>query len=1209
VPATIFIVGLVISAAVAVQRFRSDRMTVHTLVEANAADVATMLESFLSRTAYGLLGGRAMMEATGIRDRETFYTYVERRKLAKEFPGVFAFGFVEPVGNDEVEAYVARERAEGSADLKIHPTPPHDHGTLIVVRWAAPQSVNKSAIGLNILSEPRRAVAIRAAIDSGQPTMTAGVPLPQTRDGDLGSFVYVPIVRSGAEISASDPFVGFQGAWYAAFRYRDVLSACGRGREVAVMDRESGESWGPRADDVSNDAIQASREIEILGRSLQVTVWASPAQMSVISPMLYAAIMAAGAVVSAAAAMSVRGAERARADAELIVEARTAELRSVIDGVPFGLSLCDMNANVLMANRQFDTMQQHDAMTAWLEKSAGESGPCSAVFEADGRVLEARTTPSQGKVIVTVADVSALTSLAQVADRSRQVIDLATVGIVTKDTRGVITGWNREASGLFGYSASEAIGRPVTMLIPPDRMTEEDAIKEKILEGARLEPFETVRLHRSGTPIDVLVAVSPVCDDRGVVVGAAKFVVGIADVVEGRRKLVESRNLAEQSMRKAEQASAAKSVFLATMSHEIRTPLNAIIGLGHMLSKEHLNESQAGDVESIVASSQHLLELINNVLDFTKIEADELEIEHKIFRVSDVLGDIKAMFSKTAQAKNLTLAVDQVPLGFPAEQVGDAYRLRQVLVNLVGNAIKFTDAGGRVGVRVAGFQGHDGWTEHVMRIEVSDTGRGIAPSDLPNLFDRFSNIGGTESACLGGSGLGLSIVRRLVELMGGRVGVESTLGEGSTFVVEVPLGVVEGGTGTDGVPRRPLRVLLVEDSAADVAFFRHAAESFHWDVEVVGSGERFVERALAARNAPAAFDCIVLDVHLPGMSGLEALAVIRERCPEFATPVVVLATPGFIRPDPLLNMPLGVDVLHKPVDASSIQRVVMNSVSVASALAMQDGRSEGFCLRGRHVLVVDDSVLNLTVMKRLLEHEGAQVLVVDSGYEAIDAVSSVTNTFDVILMDMQMPKMGGAETARRIRSTPRGKDIPIVALTAGVTLQHRAEAEAAGMIGFLSKPIDPARIARDVLRFVADRPVSPVVEPTASAASDQTSSSPGDDTWPHVDGIDTTRAREMMLDDLDLFVTAARAFVGECVSTAPGIRRLVEADDCHEASRSAHKIKGQAGMLGAVTLFEAAASLEASLVAGERNEAMMKDFETALNELTSALQRLLLERG
>lgn len=507
--------------------------------------------------------------------------------------------------------------------------------------------------------------------------------------------------------------------------------------------------------------------------------------------------------------------------------------------------------------------------------------------------------------------------------------------------------------------------------------------------------------------------------------------------ISDRKKLETDLELART---RAEAANLAKSQFLAAMNHEIRTPLNVIVNSVHLLSQEDQRQPGRRDLSAVEAAAANLLTIVNDVLDFSKIEAGELTLDHRPFSLREVIADVAGLFSTQARAKNIDLLLPRNLQQLPDSLVGDASRLRQMIYNLVANAIKFTDHGQvRIGVASLGPEGKDGAMR--VRFEVSDSGIGISADKLDRLFKPFSQADLSTTRQYGGTGLGLSLVKRLAGMMGGTTGVDSEVGKGSRFWFDVVLLREDAGGESKVMPRAGdvLRLGYLCSNGHAEAAFRTACGVFGWQVRMVTDAQE-ARRALGDGGGDASIDCLVTSgVPAPGMPGA---VVVRQ--PDLAS---ATAAPELF------------DALNAAFFAAGRGPSYLLDRSEAHAGSLS-------WLAGSTIMLVDDSAMNVEVLAMILRQFGADVLECLSGAEAVDAMRTSPRAVDAILMDLQMPDMDGCAATVIIRDISGAEGVPVIALTAGATTTERERALASGMSDFATKPMKPLALMRIVRKHI-----------------------------------------------------------------------------------------------------------------------------------------------
>jgi PAS domain S-box-containing protein len=637
--------------------------------------------------------------------------------------------------------------------------------------------------------------------------------------------------------------------------------------------------------------------------------------------------------------------------------------------------------------------------------------------------------------------------------RFRTLYELSPIGIALITMEGRFVQANRTLETTLGYSSGELAGLTFWEISPPNSQREDVLQFDLLMREGRCGPYEKEFLHKDGRAVSVLVGGAVVHNQDG----SRKIWVVIQDISlrkEMERGLVEARQSAEDATR-------AKSAFLATMSHEIRTPMNGVIGMTSLLLESPLNEEQREFVQTIRTSGDTLLALINDILDFSKIESGRLDLEQAPFEISGAIEDALDLLAHQAAQKHLELAYI-VEDTVPHQIFGDVTRVRQILVNLVGNAVKFT-AKGEVLVSVTAKPSEEGRCE--IHVAVKDTGIGIPPDRLGRLFQPFSQVDSSTTRKFGGTGLGLAICRRLTQAMGGEMWVESVQGVGSTFNFTFVAGVhvrslseVASPSSSDLLVGK--RVLIVDDNATCRRILERHADVWGLKTTLTDSGRR----ALALLKSGTRFDAIILDMHMPDMDGKDTADAINGLGLVPAIPVVLSATLGLL---PKLKQANVAAVISKPIKPAALREALLRIVGKTSAEPPARSRippadtqklREASVLR---ILLAEDNPINQRVAGLVLKRLGYSCDTANNGLEVLDAIKRVA--YDVILMDCLMPELDGYDTARRIREQdirrPDGAPLHIIALTANAMEGDREKVIAAGMNDYLTKPLRSHELA------------------------------------------------------------------------------------------------------------------------------------------------------
>ena len=649
----------------------------------------------------------------------------------------------------------------------------------------------------------------------------------------------------------------------------------------------------------------------------------------------------------------------------------------------------------------------------------------------------------------------------------RAIFEESPFGIAVAGMDGRCVAANPALSVITGFSIDELLGRVILAEI----MHPEDAIAGwEMFRGMATGRYDHYTIeqrfvHKSGEARWVRLAMALVRDAEG----RPKSVIGMGEEITERKQAEEERKQFEAALEDARdvalRASLAKSEFLATMSHEIRTPMNGVIGMTGLLLDTELTPRQREYAEAVRRSGDALLAIINDILDFSKIEAGKIELELTTVDVREAVEDVVGLLAEQAQAKGLEMAAVVRP-DVPDGLLGDAGRIRQVLMNLVNNAIKFTQRGEVIVHARLSEQTADSTS---IRFEVADTGLGIAPDVVARLFQPFSQADVSMTREFGGTGLGLAICKRLVEQMGGQIGVDTELGQGSTFWFTVRLEGSSGSSATvdarsakDLVDVAGLRVLVVDDNATNRTILEEQLAPWGLSVTAVGDGPTALERMRQAAEQGQPYAVALLDRHMPSMDGLTLGRAISADASLASTSLVLLTSVG--EADRADVSAAGFQhVLTKPVRQSHLLNLLANTLGlrVSGRIVVPKpterpstpGVVEPGALTGPRVLVAEDTTINQLVARRMLERLGCQVDVASNGREVLEAIDR--SPYALVLMDVQMPEMDGFEATARIRQREEhsGRHTPIVAMTANALRGDRERAIAAGMDDYLAKPI------------------------------------------------------------------------------------------------------------------------------------------------------------
>ncbi len=825
----------------------------------------------------------------------------------------------------------------------------------------------------------------------------------------------------------------------------------------------------------------------------------------------------------------------------------------------------------------------------------------------DGGVVEVEVTSFMAQDeqrTVTITSFKDMTSQKQAEQQKKRqeatltsLINSISDLIFYKDRDGRYIGCNTAYAAMVGRPVEEILGLTSQDLFPPKSAAAMEARDCKTMQELRENSTELWNVTRDGQRVLYHTIVSPLWDEEG----RPQGVLGISRNITERRKHEEEIRRAKEN---AEGATRMKSDFLANMSHEIRTPMNAIIGLSHLVLKTELTARQRDYIAKVQTSGQHLLGVINDILDFSKVEAGKLDLENVDFELEKLLDNTGSLISDKCHAKGLELVFEVAP-DVPPNLVGDSLRIGQILLNYANNAVKFTEEG----EVIVSVQASEVTDKNVMlTFRVQDTGIGLTPEQMSRLFQSFSQADASTTRRFGGTGLGLAISKKLAELMGGEVGVESDFGKGSTFWFSARLGIGSAAR-RELLPNPDLRgrrALVVDDSEHARAVIVDMLQGMTFITNEVSSGSDAVEEVRRAATAGQPYDVVYLDWRMPGMDGMETARRIRSLGLS-STPMVLMVTAHGREEVMKEAESAGIEnVLVKPVNASILFDMTMvvlggrrTEPQPADKQAAADQRL--VALRGARILLVEDNDINQQVARELLEDAGFVVDVADNGEIAVAQVQKAT--YDLVFMDMQMPVMDGVTATREIRKLARFEHLPIVAMTANAMEQDRRKCMDSGMNDFLVKPIDPDNMWSLLTRWVRprrrDAAAAAVAQPTA-----QQQGASADGLPQGIPGLDTSLGLSRMMGKKTLYLAMLRRYAAGQQVAMHELRDALARGDTATAERLAHTTKAVSGNVGATQVQEQAAELEHALreaASPDERERLLAALEAPMSTLLAAL--------
>ena len=756
--------------------------------------------------------------------------------------------------------------------------------------------------------------------------------------------------------------------------------------------------------------------------------------------------------------------------------------------------------------------------------------------------------------------------------------------IVIHDLFGRIIDANLRASDEFGYSRDELLSLTTADLHPPEAHESwAGTFEAAIREGSVNTEVRFKRKSGDTFPAEVSSSVFEV--------GGQKLMQSIVRDITERKNLEREMEAAKEA---AEAASFAKTRYLANMSHEIRTPMNAIIGMTDIALKTDLDPQQRDYLEAVSASADALLSLINDILDTAKIEAGKLELEPIEFNVRDCVENSLRILILRAEEKNLTV-FSEIDDAAPEKMVGDAGRLRQVVVNLVSNAIKFTQEGGvSISVALDCMEADEAW----LRFEVKDTGIGISEEKQKLIFEAFAQADVSTTRQFGGTGLGLSISSQLVEMMGGRLEVESEVGKGSTFTFALPFETVTRPKAqpetADPGDLAGLSVLVVEPDTVERQALDAMLMSWRMNVINADDGQTALQELRQAVDSGAAYELVLLHADLPDMTGFDLATHIKESG-ELADTTLMMLTSGGQRGDAARCRELGIAAyLSRPTPPGIMQEAILEALTGAEtgptgALITRHSLREKKARQ--RVLFADDNPVNQKMTLIMLQAGGYESDVVGDGKAAVEAFKA--NQYDLILMDVQMPEMDGVEATRTIREleSADGNHTPIIALTAHAMKGDRERFLEAGMDGYLAKPFKAEQLYETIEAIVGSAPVPDAASPDETESSEAESSAKAEST-PEVQStpggtpdetsssdeisavLDVAEALSRVNGSRELLAEVGQVFLDDCPKVMQRIEEAIAAEDAEGVWQGAHRLKGSASALAAKSTWETAQRLE-----------------------------------
>ncbi|BCG26903.1 hypothetical protein TUM18999_50940 [Pseudomonas tohonis] len=1013
-------------------------------------EIAERLATRMSAYEMVLRGMSGLLVGSSDVQPDEWAKAADQLHLQDRYPGIQALAWSRFLRGDELNDYVGSTQADGRRDFRVFPPGPRDE--YLIVDYTSPLDWrNRRTLGFDMLSEPVRAQAIQSARESGDARLSGPVRLKQETEQDQqsGVLLYMPVYRPDAPVTTvEERREAFIGAVAGAFRLHDlvegILGNRGRLYRVGLSDVEAQVPLLAAADDGGPPPrFEERRQLQLFGRTWMMTLSSTPEYEALLvdGRLSYSLWTGLAAVVLLSLLVGgylyLRERELSASDqASALLREREERLRVLVERLPVATLLCDVQGRIEMANRSAGELlgcesellsgQRVRRFLPRLETLDDERLRGEGDGDGAAEFVSQRDDGSQGLVALSLTSLQQrdgtrylinlmdLQARRTAEERFRLVVEAAPNAIILVDLRGSIVMVNRQAEHMFGYSRQELLGATVERLLP-------EALREAhvgLREGFQRNPEprrmgnnrELFGQHRDGHMIPLEVGLSPIRSGRETWVQAV-----VIDISE--------RKAAEQRLRdQAEQlilANRYKSEFLANMSHELRTPLNSILILSDQLrqnSAGNLTEKQSRHADIVHRAGSDLLQLINDVLDLAKVEAGRMQLKLEPLNVQDMLVELDASLRPMAEIKALRL-ITQVEAGVPRVIHSDRVRLHQILRNLLSNALKFTEQG-EVELSIGLVDRTDGDGREIIRFTVRDTGIGIPPEQHERIFQAFQQIDGSTSRRFGGTGLGLAITRQLVLALDGEIRIVSQPGQGSSFIVELPVAVaIEEEKDAPG-EHGPVRagegpaVLIVEDDGGFASVIAEAAQGHGYATVLCGSGRQAVALLQQER-----FAAVILDILLPDVSGWQIFRRLRSQPLHRTTPVHIISCV----PQPTDWLDDSTHYLVKPIGREDLERVFDDLEASAPP-------------EPHRLLLVEDVAIERDHYRDHLEELGFSVTATSSAEGARQAYAD--GNFSALVVDLDLPDQDGFDLLDSLdRQRPLADSRVVINTGVDVTLQ------------------------------------------------------------------------------------------------------------------------------------------------------------------------------
>jgi len=1185
--------------------------------QASAVQRTDLLQANIELAIGELTALGAYFDASSDIDRTTFRRLAQ--SISKVGSPIRALEWIPRVPLAQRPRYEQAARSDGYANFAFGQR--DEHGAMVTadaraeyypVYFVEPLAGNEKALGFDLFSDAARRAGLERSMISGQLSATGRVTLVQENSDQYGFLAFRPVYRGGSvPADASERKSNLIGYVLGVFRIGDMVDAGNADINSKVQltlidaDGEPGKRLlypsGANTEraDLLPDGYRVQKVLQVAGRSWSVVVTPRP---GVFEANHYAstAILVLGLVISVLWSAYLRQMLARQSVIKQAIDVRTRDLREErnFSNAVFGsagaiILVVDRDGRVVRFNKAAETFtgyaseevkaspffwenfllpdRRARAREAFLrfdgeaslrrfeEYWQSRSGERRLFDWTTSVLLDEYGAPQY--LIAIGLDITTQKRLEETAKQQeswlRTILDHLGEGVYTLDARGRLNYMNAQAERMLGWNSEELIGKTVHNIIHHHRPdgsllpAAECPIYLAMRENRVYRSHDEVFFCKDGTRLPVKVSGAPL-------VLEAEHTGSVVLFSDVRNELLLQQRLVK-AKEAAEEADRLKTDFLSTMSHEMRTPLNGVIGMTDLLLETSLDAEQVEFVRIIKTSADTLVSTINDILDFSKIEAGRLELEQTDFSLRQLVESSVDVLAAKAKEKKLTLASFIDP-ALPDHLVGDPLRIRQVLLNFVANAIKFSEEGQILAdVRAETVEGG----RPCVKFSVVDDGIGISEQAMSRLFEPFSQADSSTTRRYGGTGLGLAICKRLVEAMGGRIGVQSTSGSGSTFWASIPMQPGEQPAAQPSIPTQGRCALMAGDSATSQSIWRRYFQGWGMRCQCADglAGMQTQLQALGTRRRP---DVLLLVEPLADAAVQEAALALREQ----GVPIVCCLQDTNKELKARLHE-MGIGVIQTPMKQSSLLAAVLAAWSAASPAGAQPPRPQALALENeaprpapRRILLAEDNPVNQRVAVLMLRRLGYEADIAENGAQAVRMATA--GDYALVLMDCQMPEMDGFEAtvAIRVQEIETGRHIPIIAMTANALQGDREQCVASGMDDYIAKPIDIERL-REALTIWTRLPEADAAPSAASPPAAQRTSS----------DMDMTRLTEMFGDDRTALVELLGAFRESLHDLRERIGQEVHGRGTN-VRNLAHEVKGMASNMGAARLAELAARVE-----------------------------------